>query len=79
MNSILCSGTQKNIHLTKQRISSDANLKDWKINGYPSEYAYAKDLGLLDMKPPIQKVDRDFQQQQQVIQHQVHHNKHKLP
>ena len=27
------------------------NLKDWKKLGYPSEYAYAKDSGLLNEKP----------------------------
>jgi hypothetical protein len=28
------------------------NLSEWKYKGYPSEYAYAKDLGLLDAKHP---------------------------
>jgi hypothetical protein len=31
------------------------NLADWKRKGYPSEYAYAKEVGLLDLKPASKK------------------------
>ena len=35
--------------------NSEVKLSEWKSKGYPSEYAYAKDVGLLNIKvPPIQ-------------------------
>ena len=34
-----------------EEAQSNINLNQWKQLGYPSEYAYAKDLGLLNEKP----------------------------
>lgn len=46
---------KKNIHKDHfAQVDEPVSLKDWKSKGYPSEYAYAKDLGLLNAKkdPP---------------------------
>lgn len=36
---------------SKMEEAQYVNLNQWKQLGYPSEYAYAKDLGLLNEKP----------------------------
>lgn len=37
----------------EKKISSDFKLSNWQREGYPSEYAYAKAVGLLDTKKAI--------------------------
>lgn len=65
---------------SKMEEAQYVNLNQWKQLGYPSEYAYAKDLGLLNEKPkpPIaasvnQAANKQLNQisYAQQLQHQV--------
>ena len=31
--------------------NAEVNPSDWKRKGYPSEYAYMQDMGLMNIKP----------------------------
>eukprot|EP01039_Chlorochromonas_danica_P007056 gene7056-7803_t len=42
--------------VAKENVAENARLSDWKRLGYPSEYSYAKHLGLLNEKQPTDAV-----------------------
>lgn len=52
--------------------TSNINLKDWRRLGFPSEYAYAKEVGLLDMKSKVMSPSQNQQQPTKSFQQSVY-------